>query len=806
MKTIGKKFSFITKVFLVLGLIFSNLSSLSIVFAYEATDDFTVMLVDDNKIKVNYLEELDATDVVKVEISENYTYLNNTPEGILTDSLVTTGDVITSELGFEFVSSMLSSVIFDGLYEVSVSLYNETDALELGTVIYSENIEHDSGLEVLVTDSLNNVISKTNGVYNTVDGIVLAKSKILAGGLMPSVVYTYDELQYTANSLMEVEIEDALDVSGRLYGEYKLPIEAVVTLDTLEEMVFDEELTVMYKSYADNTIALNNKLNEIIPDSSYLFEGESKDGILYVMPNETDTHSVLDMIKVLDAYVMGNDKITYDISNSEYESFKDAYAAYLETVLPEEEIMTVEEFYKDVRLDDTTVITLSSEGQTVTYKVVIFADLNNDGLLTEEDLLKLIEQSVDSSLEVNLDKSDMNDDEIINIKDAVSLYNTLNTGLWNEEVLDTDGTLDARLEVVEDDIVSGDTFSVDYILTLEEYKTNGMAGLVEYDKELLELVSITNKSTWIGSNKDGKFLYLGEEVLQGVKVEDDSVDAPEIPEGDEIIAVEGEEEENPVVTYEGKEYVVLTLTFKALKSGSALVQVTDLAFVDGMSLLDTEGMEVKTEVIINKSSDNTLASLTVAGQVIELVEGVLEYTINVDNETTEALVEAITNNIAANVSSIIVPEELAEGENTITIIVAAENGDELVYTVKVVREEKEEETTTYTSYQQPTYEEEEEEVVTSPVVDNEEEEEAKDDDKEESKLSRIIIIILILLVVAGLIYLIFKDDEDEESKKVNKDINRLRKENDFKESNNNNTHNNSNHRNNNKGKNNKKGR
>ena len=806
MKTIGKKFSFITKVFLVLGLIFSNLSSLSIVFAYEATDDFTVMLVDDNKIKVNYLEELDATDVVKVEISENYTYLNNTPEGILTDSLVTTGDVITSELGFEFVSSMLSSVIFDGLYEVSVSLYNETDALELGTVIYSENIEHDSGLEVLVTDSLNNVISKTNGVYNTVDGIVLAKSKILAGGLMPSVVYTYDELQYTANSLMEVEIEDALDVSGRLYGEYKLPIEAVVTLDTLEEMVFDEELTVMYKSYADNTIALNNKLNEIIPDSSYLFEGESKDGILYVMPNETDTHSVLDMIKVLDAYVMGNDKITYDISNSEYESFKDAYAAYLETVLPEEEIMTVEEFYKDVRLDDTTVITLSSEGQTVTYKVVIFADLNNDGLLTEEDLLKLIEQSVDSSLEVNLDKSDMNDDEIINIKDAVSLYNTLNTGLWNEEVLDTDGTLDARLEVVEDDIVSGDTFSVDYILTLEEYKTNGMAGLVEYDKELLELVSITNKSTWIGSNKDGKFLYLGEEVLQGVKVEDDSVDAPEIPEGDEIIAVEGEEEENPVVTYEGKEYVVLTLTFKALKSGSALVQVTDLAFVDGMSLLDTEGMEVKTEVIINKSSDNTLASLTVAGQVIELVEGVLEYTINVDNETTEALVEAITNNIAANVSSIIVPEELAEGENTITIIVAAENGDELVYTVKVVREEKEEETTTYTSYQQPTYEEEEEEVVTSPVVDNEEEEEAKDDDKEESKLSRIIIIILILLVVAGLIYLIFKDDADEESKKVNKDINRLRKENDFKESNNNNTHNNSNHRNNNKGKNNKKGR
>jgi len=793
MKKIGKKFSFITKVFLVLGLIFSNLSSLSIVFAYEATDDFTVMHVDDDKIKVNYLEELDATDVIKVEISENYTYLNNIPEGTLTDSLVTSGEVITSELGFEFVSSMLSSVIFDGLYEVSVSLYNETDALELGTVLYSENIEHDSGLDVVVTDSLNNVISKTDGVYNTLDGIVLAKSKILAGGLMPSVVYTHDELQYTANSLMELEIEDSLDLSGRLYGEYKLPIDVLVTLDTLEEMALSEELTIMYKSYADNTVALNNKLNEIIPDSSYLFEGEEKDGILYVMPNATDTHGVLDIIKVLDAYVSGNDKITYDVSNSEYVSFRQAYLDYLDTVLPEEEAMTVEEFYKDTKLDDTTVITLSSEGLTVTYKVLVFADLNDDGLLTEDDLLKLIEQTVDSSLDVNLDKSDMNDDEILDIVDAVYLYNTLNTGLWNNELLENEGSLDARLEVMTDDIVSGDTFDIDYVLTLNEYKTNGISGRVQYDKEFLELVSITNNTDWMGSNKDGKFLYLGEEVLQGVKVQQEAV------EEETDLSLEGNE---PTFIYEDKEYVVLTMTFKALKSGTSVVSIADSEFVDGMSLLDTTELVVNTEVVVNKSSDNTLASLIVAGQKIELLEDVLEYTINVDNETVEALVEAITNNIAANVSSIIVPEELAEGENVITIVVTAENGDELVYTVKVVREKAPEETTTYTSYQEPTYEEEEEEVV-PPVVEDKDEE---DDDttleeEEDSKLSRIIIIILILLVVAGLIYLIFKDDSDEDTKKANKEINKLKKDEDFKAVNNNNSNNKPN-----KGKNNKKGR
>ena len=40
MKKIGKKISYLTKVFLVLGLLFSNLSGLSVVFAYEDGDNF----------------------------------------------------------------------------------------------------------------------------------------------------------------------------------------------------------------------------------------------------------------------------------------------------------------------------------------------------------------------------------------------------------------------------------------------------------------------------------------------------------------------------------------------------------------------------------------------------------------------------------------------------------------------------------------------------------------------------------------------------------------------------------------------
>ena len=42
MKKIAKKLSYLTKVFLVLGLLFSNLSGLSVVFAYEDGDNFGI--------------------------------------------------------------------------------------------------------------------------------------------------------------------------------------------------------------------------------------------------------------------------------------------------------------------------------------------------------------------------------------------------------------------------------------------------------------------------------------------------------------------------------------------------------------------------------------------------------------------------------------------------------------------------------------------------------------------------------------------------------------------------------------------
>ena len=60
MKKVSKKISKITKVFLVFAIIFSNLTCLKTVFAYEENNDFELTLnEEENKINVKYLETLE---------------------------------------------------------------------------------------------------------------------------------------------------------------------------------------------------------------------------------------------------------------------------------------------------------------------------------------------------------------------------------------------------------------------------------------------------------------------------------------------------------------------------------------------------------------------------------------------------------------------------------------------------------------------------------------------------------------------------------------------------------------------------
>ena len=733
MKKIGKKCSKFTKLLIVFGMLFTNLSPLSIVFAESVNSDVTVS-VNNDKLNVNYLGDVDDTDEISVEVNENYTYLDNTTDNSQDASKVLLGSDFGTN-GVELDSTLLSNVIFDGLYEVNVKLYNLTDSEELGEVIFSKNIEHQSGLSYKVYDGtgVTEIIPSSEGKYG-VDGEFIVKYKVLAGKISPSDVFK-DETTgdfYTASQLLEKEYSIVENKDGNLYGEYNVLFKVALTKsagEATENFVLEDSVNVMYGEYSDNADLLNSSADSLLMNSKYIFSGEDKDGKIFVLPTN-QKYLATDILDILDLAYINNDKVNYVISNSEYS-----------------DVMSATD---EVYVDDETVVTITSGDLTITYKCVMIGDLNNDGIIDNADLKLLVEKIVNET-EVN-DKTDVYKDDALNTYDAQSMAQVIENNSWDGDVAVMDATFEPRLELVNEDIVSGDTFVVKYVLPIERYNVSGIAGLVNYDKSLMELVNINVKNDFIGANNNGKFLYLG-----------NSLDSS------------------------NSEYVMFELTFKALSSGNGTISVTDNELFNKDTYYNTQDMDVSTQVVINTSADNELSSLKVAGQEIQLKSGVLEYRISVDNDVVTPNVEAITNNVAAKVTSIEAPEELVEGDNIIKVKVTAENGDELVYTIIVNRKAKESNdnnnNTKPVSYQNDNnVAEDTQEDINLPANDDKKndaiKDNKKDDEKKESNTSRIIIIILILLVIAGLIYLIFKDDEeDDDIKKANKDINKLKKDN-----------------------------
>ena len=764
MKKIKNGLSFFTKVFLILGLLFSNLSGLSTVFAYALEDNFNV-LVDNKDITINYLREIEDTDEVKVTVSENYTYLDGSNEIPINSEYYTTGLLLKESTGVTYSSSMLNSVLFDGLYELTVSLFNETKNEELGTVLYSKNFENDKGITYKVyldygTESQSEILP-TDDVYE-IDPHekVTVVSNILAGGLNPTDVFVYDDVEYFASDLLNLNFIEEKDFDGLFFGEYTDELKVVVYDEEGNEVIFNDEINYLYGSYSLNSEIMNSVINCLDINDKYYFDESinSKDGILYVYPDKLTGYSVIDLFKIMEVATADSD-INYIISNNSYDDLLKEYEKYVENSNAEDVLLPFDEYFANVIIDDTTKITVNNSGLSLTYRCVLVGDMNGDGIVTQDDLQVLINQIVELE-DSNIENGDLSADEKLSVEDAMLLNQYIND---IEQYIDVkNGDMEASLIVNSSDIVTGDLFDVDYVVSINEYFVSGVSGIFNYDDSMLELVNIKVNNDWIGNSNNGRFLYMGNTALT----------SDTVLNGNDIEVI-------------SKDYIVLTATFRALNSGETVISVNDSEFFDSNVYYNLETADIDVPVIINASDDNTLSSLTVAGQKIELKDGILDYEITVSSDVTSINVEAITNNIGAIIFSTTVPEELKVGENEITIVVMAENGDELIYKVKVIREEEKSENPTNMNYVQNQVVNDDNTEVTDDskdeIVVNEDED--KDDeivsDEEDSELSRIIIIILILLVIAGLIYLIFKDEDDDETKKANKELNKVKNNKDF---------------------------
>ena len=267
MKKLGKSFSFLTKIMLVIGLLISNLSSLSLVFAYEATDMVQITVVD-GKLNIKYLDELaEEVENVNVNVYENYTYLDDTlyyvdeyatEAGKVSNYSLTSEELLDSE-GY-LVESILNNIIFDGLYEVKVEI-TDTNNEVIDSAIYSENVTHDSGLVLKVFDGADvEIVPSSTGVYSVTEANSKVKvvAKVLAGGLNPTDEFYYEDEGFMASDLLDLEFKSEMDYSGYLFGEYTLPVAVKVLNSNMEEVNYESSLNIMYEEYAKNDLVLNN--------------------------------------------------------------------------------------------------------------------------------------------------------------------------------------------------------------------------------------------------------------------------------------------------------------------------------------------------------------------------------------------------------------------------------------------------------------------------------------------------------------------------------------------------------------------
>ena len=443
-------------------------------------------------------------------------------------------------------------------------------------------------------------------------------------------------------------------------------------------------------------------------------------------------------------------------------------------------------------------LTLSYGDASLIYTFVVSGDVN-DGLVTGEE----VNIALNSVLElqyldaVNMYALDINKDGVVDLLDVTKMAGSIAYGSWVERVGYND-SVNSTLELNKSNnevIRVGDTFKVDYVLsglTAKNIELNGIEGIINYDKDVLDLVGISSNSLDDYSNYNyltSKYLYASNKVL-----DEDSVvltftfkakmeQNTNIKMTNEKVAIDGTEvklvsnsdidikiaralstnnditsltssigtfdkpfDKNVLeytlyvdywvksVTLNGvlRDEYASTLAFKEYAlTGDTTVITLPVVAENG----DIKSYTINVVKVYPKSTNNYLSKLEIEGYEIEFNKDTLEYSIKVSSDVETLDITAVAEDAGARVN-IYGNSDFKEGENTVTVVVTAEDGSERTYTITVDKEAKKE--------------------VVDKNEDNTEEE------KSNNQLEKTIIIILIILVIIGLLYLIFKKDDEED--------------------------------------------
>lgn len=700
-----KKLMKMTKIFLVLTLIFSQLSSVTKVLADEITGNDTEIKDETKELVVNGYLMNTFDDSIIDETENDGVFEYNVTAGKYRQILTISGDKI------------------DDTKSYSVKVNDNDSVVMTGMELKTATIE---GSEIDLTNSYNTIIEYTD--------------KIVITEVSEETETEALTLEYRAKITYEVEGNGFDEALNGLYEEYvfekgnfivnakELPL--LPTVPTMEYLysllnenngikleVFDrdnnlvtlEEETPVEGETSDEDTPVSETLIKngyTLKFTKGLSEASYK---VYVMGDITDDSifSVDDMIPTMEGYL--NDEMipTMDLYSTYHETEgKDEYEEDPFGTITFEDIMTINGYLNN-----------SENERENTDLSLIFGSDTDELYVGDTFKVSLVVNSTDLEDYIN------GIDGLVTYSDNLKLMNVL----FNENLIGTYNE-DGRFVGAGTELTNGTT-----VITFEFMAINDGEGIVTLNGSVandmiineFEEVSVSVNITRKSSINNLYSLNASVGTFDTAFDKDVTVYTLTVPYDTKEVILSGSLEDilstvDGLFKYELSEDKTTAIITVTAEDGSTKVYT--------VYIIKEKPPVVPTPVVYYYSSNNYLKTLEAKGYEIKFDKDTLEYELSVKNDVKSLDITAIAEDSRSRVE-ITGNENFKTGKNTVIITVKAENGDVREYKLIVNRKSA---TTTLT-----------------------EEEESG------STAEKVVIIILIVLVVLGLLYLIFKKDDDD---------------------------------------------
>ncbi len=647
-----KKITKISKIFLVLTMIFSQLSSVVTVLADEITSkplDASLAAVTDEELgyvekytltykseKQDYDEEKEYT----IELESSFEYLNGTIENG-TDVVVTkTG----SELNNEVNSSDLDpiSTYYNGVYNLKITVKDNA------AVIYEESIPYvvntvKSGLVGTLNNGEVEPTNETLGIVSTGEYTVNEEKEytqnlmIVPGNLSPDSNYKVtigeNEMLMTGEDIAQSTFDGSkINTTSSLGGLYNT--NDIITIEELDNndvvintIDYTYDASINYDKNNDEALS---ELTGLSLNNGYLYE----EAIGY--NNSDSVTSIKEIVDIL---------VNTDIELSIYDENN--------TLLD----LTNEEVLNSQLKNNYRVV--FTRGTEVTYTVVVTGDNTSDNNFDSDDMKVTMNDYLEGNKVLSMDVVKGEDDEegLLTFDDIMKLNTELNPA--------TSGDANINLGLVygglPKEIYVGDTFKLNVLVKSENVSDyiNGINALVTTGNNL-KLTNVTYNSNLIGTFKDNNLVAAGTDLKN--------------------------------------EEVLLTLEFTAIKEGKDSITLSG-SIAKNENIEEFENLTTEVNVIRKISSNNNLSSLKASVGTFDIAfdKDVTVYTLTVPYDTESVILSGSLEDITSTVDGLI-EYKLTDDKTTANITVVAEDGTIKVYTVYIIKEAKPENVATPVTY------------------------------------------------------------------------------------------------------------